>query len=329
MSMISIVGQEYAKARLGKLFFSEPGHAYIFLGPDGIGKRTLAREAAKGLLCSRPDENGACDTCGCCHYFDGGTHPDFRELAVSGGESLIKVESVRSQICGDVNVFPQIANRKVYLIDGDGLNEQGQNALLKTLEEPPPNVVFFITGTDISRFLSTVISRAEIISLRPNTESELTSLLQKLVGLSPEESLPFVRFSEGIPGRAVSLSSSTWFAELRGEAADVFFSLSGSSVTCRLTTVYSFFEENRDHISDILTVWQMILRDLAVLSCGQEESRLMNADFLQKMTDFLRRRNWTSEWIDSANRVLSQTFSELRANCSFESAVCGMLLSLP
>ena len=328
MSMKTVVGQEYAKKRLGKLFTGEPGHAYIFLGPEGIGKRTMAKEVAKGFLCMSPTEDGACGVCPSCRYFESGTHPDFRHLFIPDGEKLIKVDTVRSKIGADVSLFSQISKRKVYLIDGDGLNEQGQNALLKTLEEPPPGVHFLLTGSDVSHFLSTILSRSDVITLQPNTDEEMLFILEKKVGLSEASAMPYVLFSEGIPGRALALSESPWFSELRNESADMFFFLANASVTECLTAVYGFFEENKDHVSDVLSVWQLIVRDLSVLLHGQEKERLMNKDFLEKMRLFLQKRPLTIEDTDRAGMVLSRTFSALRANCSFESTICSMLLSI-
>ena len=142
MAFSSIVGQVDAKVRLGSALEGIPGHAYVFAGPDGIGKTLVAREFAKALLCQAPSSDGACGVCTSCRHFGNGVHPDFKTLTLDGKEKNIKVERVRQSVCADLNMRPQFGNRKVYLIAADFLNEQGQNALLKSLEEPPDYCFF-------------------------------------------------------------------------------------------------------------------------------------------------------------------------------------------
>ena len=328
MALSSVIGQAYAKERLGTLFTSEPGHAYLLIGPSGIGKTMLAREAAKGLICSHPTAEGACGACPNCRYFEEGAHPDFRELEIAAGEKIIRVADVRSRICADVNIYPQIASRKVYLIDGDGLNEEGQNALLKTLEEPPPSVVFFITASDAGKLLKTIVSRTVVIALSPNTEQEILTILRMNSGMDETEGLFYARYANGIPGHALTLAGSPWFAGLRGDTIDLLLSVPSGGKADLLTSGYSFFESNKDHVPEILLVIQLVLRDMMLLLRITEGASLLNQDKKDMMIHILSKNRLTAAHIEQASNAVTHASQALSSNCSFESTVCQMLLSI-
>jgi DNA polymerase-3 subunit delta' len=92
----------------------------------------------------------------------GGVHPDYRELELQEKEKVIPVDAVRQRIGADLYHQPQLGMRKVYLVDADALNEQGQNALLKSLEEPPPYAIFLLTALSARHLLPTIVSRAVV-----------------------------------------------------------------------------------------------------------------------------------------------------------------------
>ena len=328
MALSSIIGQTFAKERLGTLFCGEPGHAYVITGPSGIGKTMLAREVSKGLLCSHPTKDGACGTCPCCRYFEEGSHPDFRELSLGSGDKTIKVAEVRSRVGADVNIFPQISSRKVYLIDGDGLNEEGQNALLKTLEEPPPSVVFILTVADAGKLLKTIVSRAVVISLPPNSEKEILTILHEKTSIDESEALFYARYSNGIPGQALALSQSQWFSSLREDAIDLLFLTSSQGKADLLTTTYSFFDTNKEHVPEILLIMQLIFRDMALMIRMPESCSLLNEDKRDKMSIILSHNNLTVLNIERASNAATHAAQALSSNCSFESTVCQMLLSI-
>ena len=328
MALSSVIGQTYAKSRLGTLFSGDPGHAYVFTGPVGIGKKKLAREVAQALLCGSATSDGGCGECPDCIYFREGTHPDYRELFAASGDKNIRVADVRSRICGDVSIYPQISRRKIYLIDGDGLNEEGQNALLKTLEEPPPYAVFLLVVTDAAKLLATIVSRSTVIALSPNRTEEIIEILRRSSDVSEEDAKFFARYANGIPGQALFLAASPWFSELREETLEILLAIPGNSRTWLLTEGYTFFDAGKDHIDEIFMIFALALRDMAFLCREPESDALLNTDKKDKISHIIRRHRPDILSIHRASCAVTTASKCLRANCTFESTICRMLLSI-
>ena len=328
MAFSFIVGQQYAKERLGKLLCGEPGHAYVFCGPTGIGKTLLAKEFAKGLLCQNPSSDGGCGVCPDCRYIAEGTHPDFRMLMIPNGEKGIKVADVRSRIGSDVNIMPQIAKRKVYLIEADGLNEEGQNALLKTLEEPPSYAVFILEISDSAKLLPTIMSRVVTVTLHLNTQAEVMQILSSSLSLEKEQEIFYARYANGIPGEAVKLAQSPWFSELRDETIDYLLSIPYASKSELLTSGYAFFESNKDHINEMLKIMLFVFRDMAILLSESDPAFLPSTDKRDKIENVISQKKLGVPGVTKAAAAVEYASRALTANCSFESTICQMLLSI-
>ncbi|MBP5493309.1 MAG: hypothetical protein J6Y08_10755 [Clostridiales bacterium] len=329
MAFSELIGQSYAKERLGVPLVGEPGHAFLLSGPSGIGKKTLGREFAKGLLCSHPTKEGGCGTCSNCIYMREKTHPDYRELLLPAGEKNIKVADVRSRILSDVGILSQIAERKVYLIDADGLAEEGQNALLKTLEEPPKHVVFILTVSDESKLLPTILSRTVSVRLVPNTEEEVKKhLLTKNPDMLEEEASLYARFSGGIIGYAEKLMETTWLTDAWDTLMDMILQLPTISRAELLSTRYNYFYEESDHFPELLALMNMIFDEMAVLLADPTSENLHGETKKDKMISMMKRNKMTVGKIGKCSMVLTTAAKAHKANGNFEILVCRMLLAL-
>jgi len=164
-------------------------NTYLFVGPSGVGKRMFALRLAQTLLCSAqtPAEMSPCGECDSCTQVLAGTHPDILRVAKPADRSAIPVERIigpkekrmQEGLCHDISLKPFMGGRRVAIIeDADDLNEEGANALLKTLEEPPPRSVMILIGTSPDRQLPTIRSRAQLIRFKPLDASLVASLLQ-------------------------------------------------------------------------------------------------------------------------------------------------------
>jgi DNA polymerase III subunit delta' len=203
LSFDSLVGQEQAKALIGRLFTSgRRAHAYLFRGPDGVGKKRAAVVVAARLNCDKPDERGACGTCRACRKLRSGNHPDF--VVVSPDNGTIKIERTR-ELCRSLSYPPyESANRVILIEDVHAMTPEAANCLLKTLEEPPEGNLLILTAESSRELLPTIVSRCQTIPFyslppeacarviqdqQPDTNSEEAMLLAELAGGSPGAAL--------------------------------------------------------------------------------------------------------------------------------------------
>ncbi|MBA4106226.1 MAG: DNA polymerase III subunit delta' [Pirellula sp.] len=161
---------------------------YLFVGPEGIGKRAFALQLAKALLCtaSDPTQLEPCGRCESCVLAAAGNHPDVLLIKRQAGTKFLKVEQFigpqerRNQegLCHDISLRPMLGRRRVAIIDdADWFTPESANCLLKTLEEPPPGAVIILLGTSRSRQLLTIISRSQVIRFQPLPDDVLSSLI--------------------------------------------------------------------------------------------------------------------------------------------------------
>lgn len=340
MTLTKLVGQNKLKTRIGSVIANSSSHAFMFSGPENIGKRTFALELAKGLLCANPTTNGGCDNCDSCRYFNAGTHPDFTAIGFKEGSKNIKVDEIRTSIIEDEIIAPHASLRKLYLINADLLNNEGQNALLKSIEEPPKNVVFLFTVTDKIKLLPTVISRCEELKVELYSESEIELAIRNKIKTSLEENNNefegvgedkikfFSIFAAGIIGNAFDLLTDKEFEELRDKVMELMFNIPSSSYTKLLYDDYRFIEENKDRIDEILLLILWFLGDLGIL-LKNPEATIKNMDSRNKMLSFLKNYpQFNLGRVGNCADAINEYKKNAAVNANFECSICNLLIKL-
>jgi DNA polymerase-3 subunit delta' len=184
-------------------------HAYLFVGPEGVGKRLFARELAKALLCERRPDDGplaACEQCEACLLVDAGTHPDFFAVARPEEKNELPID-VMQELCRGFALKTARGKGKVAVLDdADDLNEESSNCFLKTLEEPPPRSVFILIGTGSDQQLPTIRSRCQTVRFAPLPAPVVRDILAAGGVTDPARLDRLVRLSAGSPGAALGLA---------------------------------------------------------------------------------------------------------------------------
>lgn len=174
------------------------GHAYLFSGPAGVGKTTLAVEFAKAILCL--DKVGPCGVCRSCQLFDHSNHPDFRRINDEG--SSVKIDQIR-EITREAGYLPVLSPRKVFFLGRlELMTEVAANGFLKTLEEPPASVVFLGVADDENSVLPTIRSRFQGVRLSPVSQEAIAGALIAQ-GCEPLKAQGLAESSRGLPGVAL------------------------------------------------------------------------------------------------------------------------------
>ncbi len=304
-------GQQRAKTILGRSLASgRIAHAYLFRGPDGVGKKLFGTAMAKALNCKVDGPSGACCSCVSCRKFDSGNHPDF--VVESPEKKTIKIERVR-QLCKSLSYPPYESERRIVVIeDVHAMRPEAANSLLKTLEEPPPANVLILTAETSKNILPTISSRCQIVPFFPLLQTETAAILQKHQQLDEEHSHLLARLAEGSPGQALLLHKTdmieTWQRVVAMLSEPKHKNDLYIGTVLQLAGQMADLKENLLPMLGLLRIW---LRDILVektaLTAGSGRSPSPSQTVFTKM-----------EAIDKAER-------ELARNCN-RSLVCEILL---
>ncbi len=248
-------------------------HAYIFEGPDGIGKRETALTFASMLLCEKG--LGHCCQCQSCRLFAEGSNPDFQEIYLK--DKSIAVDEIRSILKGLV-IKPLYSRYKVIVInDADSMTVQAQNALLKSLEEPPRYVVFILTVQSSASVTQTVRSRCRRILFDKLSDEEILCILtEKYGGRRPEWDF-IISYADGVVGTALELGQSPDYLDTRNE---IMHSVNQLLVSDKgdVFKTYELFEKNSDKIEFILKIMLLFFRDIIIYNQTLNYNILINSD---------------------------------------------------
>lgn len=249
-------------------------HAYLFLGGAGAGKRLIANTFAKALQCE--GEKRPCDSCKSCHAFNHGNHPDVIYFQPLKNGKTYTIEDVREQLLETVDLKPFQYEKKIYIIEkADTLNIQSQNALLKTLEEPPAHAVFLLLAERAEAFLPTILSRVVVMKIRPLSAETIADYLMQ-AGHLAEESHILSAYAQGRIGQALEFVEDEGFREMRQDILGKLEALPSMSEG----DAYLLAKDLEGYKNDLrfLDIMELWYRDLLTAKSLREEGYLIQRD---------------------------------------------------
>ncbi len=275
MTFDAITGHQQQKNILLRALSSQRvAHAYLFEGPDGIGKRMMALAFARALFC----QNGTgCGECPACLKVASHNHPDIHLLEANG--EALKIAQIRS-LQQELSLRPLEGKYKVCLIDGaENFTTGAANALLKTLEEPRPGTLIILLTNQPEKLLPTIRSRCQRLPFSLLPKPQLATLLAEKLGLNTTQSLVLAALSEGSFKKALG-PNRDFFLEKRGQLIQSLSALSSGSTI----PTFSFADElqkEKESLPVILDIFQAFYRDLLLLKHDRPVEELINQDLLE------------------------------------------------
>ncbi|MFQ6016522.1 MAG: DNA polymerase III subunit delta' [Anaerolineae bacterium] len=320
--MWQIVGHDWAVQLLQSgLSHGLMAQAYLLTGQSQIGKTTLALEFAKALNCS--SQSPPCGTCLACRKIDGHCHPDVQLVVSEGG--TIKIDQIR-EIRREAVLSPYEGAWRVYIIGrAEQATDEAANCLLKTLEEPPAHVVLILTAPLADTLLPTIVSRCQVLNLRPVPTALIQRALQERWGLEEAPAALLARLAGGRIGWALNAGRDESHLRQRKQLLEAMVA------ACRRGRVFRLDYAQRlsrqpEALPEVLNLWLGWWRDLLLIKSGCQEL-IVNVDYRDTLRSEADQHSLIR--IKGYIRTIEQTIGQLKQNVNTRLALETLLLQLP
>lgn len=301
-----IIGQSFAKKYLSNSIKKDKiNHAYLFEGIDGVGKSTFAKEFAKYLLKTEHIENS----------------PDYINIEPQGAS--IKIAQIRN-LQTDVIIKPH-GDYKIYVINNaEKMTMESQNALLKTLEEPPIYVIIILITNNKNSLLDTIKSRCDIVKFLPIPLVELKTYLEDR-GIDEKKASMLSTFSRGSISKALELSESSDFMIMREDIQNNIQTMLEKNVV-EVLELPNKYDKYKDNIIEVLDITINYFRDIMMLKENIDKDMIINIDKITYLQNMSKKINYSqvSKIID----IIEETKKKIRSNCNFNISMQVMALNI-
>ncbi len=321
----SIIGQEQIRDHmLGAIASGHVGHAYIINGERSSGKEYIANLFAKALQCTGEGDK-PCGECPSCRQAENDNQPDIIHVTHEKPGS-IGVDDVREQICSDINIKPYSSQWKIYICnEAEKMTPAAQNALLKTLEEPPQYGVIMLLTTSTEALLPTILSRCITLNMKPVKDSQMRKYLTGELGMSSDKADLCIAFARGNVGKAKLLALSEEFDNVRTEALSLLRNIRDMEIVevanaIRQISEYKF--DTTDYL-DIISVWY---RDVLMFKATRDAGGLIFHDEIQYITRVADRS--TYEGIETIIDAIDKAKRRLKANVNYDLTMELLMLTI-
>ena len=324
-SFSEIVGHEQIKEHMqAAIRDKKPFHAYLFQGEEGVGKEALARTFAAGLQCQSESADKPCKECVSCRQMESGNQPDV--IWVTREKASLGVDEIREQLCNTMDIKPFSSPYKIYLVpEAEKMTEAAQNALLKTIEEPPEYGIVILMTSNISALLPTIQSRCLTMEFRPHSTVVVESYVKEHCQVPDYQARASAAFAQGNLGKAMRYAKSEDFIERKDHIISLLRHVEQMDLSEMLAVIKDLGtrkDEVRDYI-DLMVLWY---RDVLLFKATKDINQLLFQDEASYISREASHRSY--EKIEEILQAFEKAKVRLRANVNFDITMELMLLAL-
>ncbi len=324
-SFSEIVGHEQIKEHMqAAIRDKKPFHAYLFQGEEGVGKEALARTFAAGLQCQSESTDKPCKECVSCRQMESGNQPDV--IWVTREKASLGVDEIREQLCNTMDIKPFSSPYKIYLVpEAEKMTEAAQNALLKTIEEPPEYGIVILMTSNISALLPTIQSRCLTMEFRPLSPAVVESFVKEHCQVPDYQARASAAFAQGNLGKAMRYAKSEDFIERKDHIISLLRHVEQMDLSEMLAVIKDLGtrkDEVRDYI-DLMVLWY---RDVLLFKATKDINQLLFQDEASYISREASHRSY--EKIEEILQAFEKAKVRLRANVNFDITMELMLLTL-
>ena len=320
-----IVGQESIISHMkNAIKLNKISHAYIINGEKGMGKKTIAKIFSMTLQCEKGGDE-PCMQCHSCKQAISNNHPDIRWITHEK-PSTIAIDEVREQINNDILIKPYSSKYKIYIVDeAEKLTVQAQNALLKTIEEPPAYGIIMLLTNNKDSFLQTILSRCVALEMWPVASTDIINYLREKEKIPDYQAKMVVNFAGGNLGRAIRLASMEEFNELKDMVIRHLTGICDASVTdiSGYVKEAATFKDNIAEYIDLMVAW---FRDVLIFKASKDINQLIFKEDISLIEKYVIRisYNGINRIFEAADKVVLR----LRANVNFDLTIELLLMCI-
>ena len=321
-----IVGQEHLREHLeNAIRMDRVSHAYIINGEKNAGKEFIAKTFSMALQCENRQGTEPCGECHSCRQALSGNHPDI--IFISHEKpGTIGVDDIRRQINNDVAIKPYKGPRKIYIMKKKKkMTVQAQNALLKTLEEPPEYAVVLILTANVDSLLPTILSRCVVLNMKPAGDAQIKKFLMETMEIPDYKADVCVAFARGNVGKARLLAKSEEFDKVKEEAVTLVKYINEmelNEIVAAIKKINEYKLDVNDYL-DILSVWY---RDVLLFKATHDANHLVFREEIQHIRKVADRSAY--EGIEKILDALEKSKQRLLANVNFDLTMELLLLTI-
>lgn len=322
----NIVGQEQLREHLeNAVRTGKVSHAYIINGERNAGKEFIAKTFAMAVQCENRQDVEPCGECHSCKQALSGNHPDIIFITHEK-PGTIGVDDIRRQINGDVEIKPYSGPKKIYIVsEGEKMTVQAQNALLKTLEEPPEYAVILILTDNVNTLLPTILSRCVVLNMKPVRDAQIKEYLMENMGIPDYKADICVAFARGNVGKARLLANSEEFDKVKEEAITLLKYI-GEMELHEIVAAIKKINEYKFDVNDYMDILSIWYRDVLLFKATHDVNHLIFREEIQSIRKVADKS--TYEGIERIIDALEKSKQRLNANVNFELTMELLLLTI-